>query len=225
MVRDCSCRGDGAGFAHLSCIVKYAEQKCKQTANTGGELPMHRFSEPWDDCPNCKQPFKNQLSLDLSSAFVSFAEATFGYPGNNPMDKIKVMTALRSRIAKYADVKRDNMFREAGPTTRWSQNNVDSNRNRAQTTECKMLFAKLLLVVDQMKKDLKMDGWIHMPRTSDKYRLYKCYDVNTRHEDTMTLGTLQVMTSQKKVPIFLSNATRKLGSSIIYLASKTRPKQ
>ena len=36
-----------------------------------------------------------------------------------------------------------------------------------------MLFAKLLLVVDQMKKDLKMDGWIHMPRTSDKYRLYK----------------------------------------------------
>ena len=134
---------------------------------------MSRFSEPWEDCPNCKQPFKNQFFLDLSSTFVSFAEATFGYPGNNPMDKIKVMTALRSRIAKYADVKRDNMFREAGPTARWSQNNVDSNRNRAQTTECEMLFAKLLLVVDQMKKDLKMDGWIHMPRTSDKYRLYK----------------------------------------------------
>jgi len=47
--------------------------------------------------------------LDLSSAFVLFAEATFGYPGNNPMDKIKVMTALRSRIAKYADVKSGNM--------------------------------------------------------------------------------------------------------------------
>ena len=70
---------------------------------------MSRFSEPWEDCPNCKQPFKNQFFLDLSSTFVSFAEATFGYPGNNPMDKIKVMTALRSRIAKYADVKSGNM--------------------------------------------------------------------------------------------------------------------
>jgi hypothetical protein len=27
LVRDCSCRGDSAGFAHLSCIIQYAEQK------------------------------------------------------------------------------------------------------------------------------------------------------------------------------------------------------
>ena len=126
-----------------------------------GELPMYRFSEPWD-----KQPFKNQLSLDLSSAFVSFAEATDGNPGNDAFDKINVMTALRSRISICVDVARDNMMREAGLTTRWGQNNADSNIYLAQTTECKMLCTKMLSMVDQEGNDLKMDGWVHMPRTS-----------------------------------------------------------
>ena len=166
LVRDCSCRGPGAGFAHLSCIVKYAEQKSKQTANIKGKLPTSSFSEPWDDCSNCKQPFKNQLSLDLSSSFVSFAEATDGNPGNDAFDKINVMTALRSRISICVDVARDNMMREAGLTTRWGQNNADSNIYLAQTTECKMLCTKMLSMVDQEGNDLKMDGWGHMPRTS-----------------------------------------------------------
>ncbi len=140
-------------------------------------------------------------------------------------DKIKVMTALRSRIAKYADVKSDNMFQEAGPTTRWSQNNVDSNRNHAQTTECEMLFAKLLLVVDQMKKDLKMDGWIHMPRTSFKYRLYKMLRFEYKARGYNEFGIITRFDLTKESTIFLSNAMRRLGSSIIYLASKTMPKQ
>jgi E3 ubiquitin-protein ligase DOA10 len=38
LVRDCSCRGDSAGFAHFSCLTTYAEQKCK-VADV--------FSEPW----------------------------------------------------------------------------------------------------------------------------------------------------------------------------------
>jgi hypothetical protein len=86
---------------------------------------------------------------------------------------MNVMRALRSSIATYVDVLRENMMREAGLTTRWGQNNVDSNSILAQTAECKRLLTKLLSMVDQMKKDLKMDGWIHMPRTSFKYQLYK----------------------------------------------------
>ena len=76
------------------------------------------------------------------------------------------------------------MIREAGLTTRWSQNKFDSYSILAQTAECKMLLTKLLSMVDQMKKDLKMDGWIHMPRTSFKYQLYKMlhvfYEASTR---------------------------------------------
>ena len=88
-----------------------------------------------------------------------------------------------------------------------------------------MLFAKLLLVVDQMKKDLKMDGWIHMPRTSDKYRLYKMLRFEYKARGYNEFGIITSFDLTKESTIFLSNAMRRLGSSIIYLASKTRPKQ
>jgi hypothetical protein len=51
------------------------------------------FSDPWEICPNCKQSYQHQLSLDLSDAFISFAEAV--YPGNAKMDKMKVIDALK----------------------------------------------------------------------------------------------------------------------------------
>jgi hypothetical protein len=42
LVRDCSCRGDTAGFAHLSCIIEYADQKSKQAADADlGALKRH----------------------------------------------------------------------------------------------------------------------------------------------------------------------------------------
>ena len=87
LVRDCSCRSNPAGFAHPSCIVKYAKQKSR--------LRSDGFFNKvtWLHCPNpnCKQLYKNQLSLDLSSTFVTFAEETYGRTGN---DKLYLMTAL-----------------------------------------------------------------------------------------------------------------------------------
>jgi len=47
------------------------------------ETYLNEFSEPWQTCDNCKQPFMGQLSIDLASAFVSFAEATFGQEANS----------------------------------------------------------------------------------------------------------------------------------------------
>jgi hypothetical protein len=91
LARDCSCRGDSAGFAHLSCMSSYAEQKCKAASGT---TDMNAFSEPWRICNNCKQPFKNQLAVDISSAFVSFAEATYSHEGSSKWGKMKVMAAL-----------------------------------------------------------------------------------------------------------------------------------
>ena len=94
LVRDCSCRGNTAGFAHQSCIMEYAKQKSKQAADSD----LWAFSTPWDDCNNCNQPFQNQVALDLSSGFISFAEEAYGYPGTDKWDKVKVMAALRSKI-------------------------------------------------------------------------------------------------------------------------------
>jgi len=44
VVRDCSCRGNDAGYAHLSCMIKYAEQKSKSLVG------KHDFQEPWYKC-------------------------------------------------------------------------------------------------------------------------------------------------------------------------------
>jgi hypothetical protein len=87
LVRDCSCSSNPAGFAHPSCIVKLAKQK--------NRLRSGDFfnKETWLHCPNpnCKQMYKNQFSLNLSSAFFTFAEETYGRTGN---DKLYLMTAL-----------------------------------------------------------------------------------------------------------------------------------
>ena len=72
LVRNCSCRGDSAGFIHMSCMVKYAEQKCKQAAAKPsfpapwGPCPnLMTFAEPWTICPNCKQSYQEQVAIDL----------------------------------------------------------------------------------------------------------------------------------------------------------------
>ena len=154
LVRDCSCRGDTAGFAHLSCIIEYAEQKCKQAADS--DLPG--FYTPWHDCNNCNQPFQNQVALDLSSAFVSFAEEAYNFPGIGMWDKVKVMSSLRHKIQMLLDVVCYNSPREDKGTLK---------------VECEMLIKKLLSMVDQTKKDLKMSSWLHMPPTSLEYQYYK----------------------------------------------------
>jgi hypothetical protein len=154
LVRDCSCRGDTAGFAHLSCIIEYAEQKSKQAADSD----LAAFSTPWDECNNCNQPFQNQVALELSSAFVSFAEEAYGYPGNGMCDIFKVLKGLRSKIVSLLIVVHSNSPREDKGILK---------------VECEMLIKKLLSMVDQTKKDLKMSSWLHMPPTSFEYQYYK----------------------------------------------------
>jgi hypothetical protein len=139
LVRDCSCRGS-AGFSHFTCLTKYIEQKCKQADY------MEEFVEPWTICNNCKQPFQNQLSIDLASSFVSFAEAAYD-PDSSKWDKLKVVGALRTKIIA---------LKGTDPT--------DKNIT--------ITITSLLSLVDQMKKDLKMSRWIHMPRDSEEYKYY-----------------------------------------------------
>jgi hypothetical protein len=132
-LRDCSCRGDSAGFAHLSCLTKYAKQKCKQA----GDRQIADFYIPWEICSNCKQPFQGQLAIDLASAFVEFAEATYGHgEGNSKWDKLKVMTAFKSNIISL-----DRL--------------PDRSKDRTETT---MLLNNLLSMIDQTKKDEQVDS-------------------------------------------------------------------
>jgi len=116
------------------------------------------YAMPWHTCNHCKQPFQNQLSLDLASAFVSFAEATFGREGER-WDKLLVMSSLRSQIEALKHFKPKSIIDKA-----IFNENITSHIN------------KLLSLVDQAKKELKMSGWIHMPKDSEEYKYYnsKC---------------------------------------------------
>lgn len=59
IVRNCACRGDSAGFAHLSCLIQYAERKCHEEyallASRGGRVVDEKFKDCWRNCPICKQ--------------------------------------------------------------------------------------------------------------------------------------------------------------------------
>jgi len=77
-VRDCSCRGDtGAGYAHLSCLVKYAQTKSRESSNNqsmSNDHFMNKLFEAWQRCPNCEQKYQHQLALDLADSLVSFVK-------------------------------------------------------------------------------------------------------------------------------------------------------
>ena len=86
--RDCSCRGESAGFGHVSCLVEYAKQKSEQW---DGRDP-NEFVEPWAFCPNCRQDYQNELAVDLSAEFGTFVEKE--YPG----DQWKQLVALKQKL-------------------------------------------------------------------------------------------------------------------------------
>ena len=192
LVRDCSCRGD-SGFAHLSCIDKYAKQKSKQAGN--GDL--NAFALPWTHCPNCHQRYQNQLKLDLSSAFVSFAEESYGM-----LDKMRVMTALRLRIITLSNI-----------VTVFKGGEVAPNNKELMIEECETRIRKMLTMVGQVKKDMKMDKWLHMPKTSVEYETYKHLSGKFEADAYECLVLLQHRTILNLVQRIQSNIGKGLESS------------
>ena len=125
----------------MSCLATYAKQKCMDGSD--GDA----FCEPWNLCSHCKQPYQNQLAVDLASAFVSFTEATYGQAGNSMWDKLKIIIALHFKT----EVLRRSTHQEM---------------ERVEMT-------KLINMIDQTKKDLNMSRWVHKPHSSEEYQYYK----------------------------------------------------
>lgn len=72
LVRDCACRGEDAGFAHLSCLVASAENESKNSLGN-----KNQFIKPWVKCRSCLQFYQNELKVTMANKFVSFVE---GHP-------------------------------------------------------------------------------------------------------------------------------------------------
>jgi tetratricopeptide (TPR) repeat protein len=71
LIRNCSCRGT-SGFAHLSCAVTFAENKCKDA---------YEFEEYLADyftvCFNCEQDYQGEVKYAMAKAEVEFIEREY----------------------------------------------------------------------------------------------------------------------------------------------------
>lgn len=76
LVRDCSCLGHHTAYAHISCIVNYAEKKGREGYESGSSQQhhFHNVLRYFKFCPNCYQEYQNDVKCDLSKAMVSFVE-------------------------------------------------------------------------------------------------------------------------------------------------------
>jgi hypothetical protein len=172
LVRDCSCRGESAGYAHKSCIINYATTKSKQDK----DLPDLEF-EAWRVCPNCNQQYQNVLRLELTRELVKFAEANHGNQGRNGVRKMidasKVMVALRTNIQAMQDILTGKNNMNVKDAKSGASEANDNEKKLALRVECEQVVNKFLSLTLQVMKDEKMNGWIHLPSTSPENNMYK----------------------------------------------------
>jgi hypothetical protein len=145
--------------------------KCKQAAAKPsfpapwGPCPdLMTFAEPWTICPNCKQSYQQQVAIDLSSSFVTFTEMMATASINVYWNNMAIMTALKSNSEAYLNAIKDN--------NDLLKIIVEKSNQTAGKVKCEMLLTRMLSMVDQMKKDLKMNHWLHMPKTSVENYFY-----------------------------------------------------
>jgi hypothetical protein len=149
IVRDCACRGDDAGFAHMSCIIKYAKKRSERAS-----IDTYEFLAPWETCPTCLQSYQNDLAVHIADAFVSFAEKSYGYPGNHLFEKVKVMEALRLQIGS-------NLSAASGREMMDAKDKIEN------------LIHKLLAMVDQAKEEHGMGAWGLVAPTTYDFKRYE----------------------------------------------------
>ena len=194
LVRDCSCRGENAGYVHQKCLIEYAKMKSKQS-----KMPAD-FERAWHICPNCNQQYGKTLRLDLTTAFVAFAETT--YPGRDVENVRHNLDALRINISSMQDV----LFVGKHTMTRalhssQSSGGVDGVRSNvilALRSHCEFRAKKVLSLALQAMKDEKMDGWIHMPPANYEYQFYKAFRRDYEVYALDVLGTLYKFDGTKK---------------------------
>jgi len=95
--RDCSCRGPSAGFVHLSCLAKYAEEKYLSNVKAFNWAERGLL---WKHCPTCKHEYQSEFAVDLAKLFVSCMERRFkSQPLNINIIRAKI-TVLETLMVK-----------------------------------------------------------------------------------------------------------------------------
>ena len=98
LIRDCACHGNDAGFAHKSCIIKCAAQKCKLATDSDG------FVIPWEKCPNCNQNYQNHLAIHYQMRSFRVQRKTTDIQEIMLMIKVKSWRRFDFRFNRAEDV-------------------------------------------------------------------------------------------------------------------------
>lgn len=139
----------------------YAKQKCKVVP----EWMAGDFQTPWVYCPNCEQPFRSTLALDMATEFVSFVETTYS-GGSNTWNKTKTLSSLQVKLQAACHVLAEEL--NGGLI------NLSADDDSKIRDDCKSLIDKFFALIDVAKqdKDLYQDSWVHLPKSSTKYQNY-----------------------------------------------------
>lgn len=68
VMRGCACRGDTAGFAHISCLVEYATRTSDVEHERDDSSTSDAWEKAWLVCPTCKQPHTGEVASALHEA-------------------------------------------------------------------------------------------------------------------------------------------------------------
>ncbi|KAL9187256.1 hypothetical protein ACHAXT_001359 [Thalassiosira profunda] len=152
LVRECSCRGDSAGFAHVSCLIEYAEKKCVSTIGTNQESFDAAWLKPFTVCPNCNQKYRGELAIELATARVDLVD-------KKQLDPVFRLAALQEKLATVVHHRRHSI---------------------ATAEESEEIAKECTSIVEQMKEDTaswstQPDEYVRASETSHFALLGKLY--------------------------------------------------
>ena len=190
ILRDCSCRGDDAGFAHLSCLVKYAQTKFIEALATGKDI-----DEPWQKCPQCHQEYQREVSLDMARSYQSFINERYGGVGGVTVEHLKVRAfAAITRTISKMDYKDDPKLIDEGKR---AANHTISMLERLDDTSYNLRFMDAYF---SLAKFLEAEG------TTDSYQMAlnyyeKLHDLSKSEGDESNTILMKALTERMRSKI------------------------
>ena len=92
--RDCVCRGDDAGYAHLKCLVEYAKSQSMQLGINLNSV----LDKAWTECRNCRHRFQKDLGLDMANECVTFIDTA------HPESRYLRIQSLSNKLRAFAQM-------------------------------------------------------------------------------------------------------------------------
>jgi len=70
LMRNCACRGETAGYAHISCLADYADRRSSEIAWNEEASKKYECELPWRECPHCRQYYTGDVMIAMADMFV-----------------------------------------------------------------------------------------------------------------------------------------------------------